>query len=70
MIFTRYGTGHAAMRLSDALTESCNVYFFHEAAEAGPAPLVDWAGGSASAGLRGSTCPTKQPGIYRRPARK
>jgi penicillin-binding protein 2 len=42
LIFTRFGTGHAEMNLADALAQSCNVYFFHAAAELGPAPLVDW----------------------------
>ncbi len=42
-LYIRTGRGHGAMTLSDALTESCNVYFFHHAAEMGGGPLVDWA---------------------------
>lgn len=42
-LFVRLGRGHGAMTLSDALTESCNVYFFHHAAEMGAGPLVEWA---------------------------
>jgi penicillin-binding protein 2 len=42
-IFKRLGIGHGAIDLSEALVQSCNVFFFHAAAELGPAPLVDWA---------------------------
>ena len=42
-IYHRQGTGHGEMTLSDALAESCNVYFFHHAGKLGPGPLVDWA---------------------------
>jgi penicillin-binding protein 2 len=42
-IFKRLGVGHGEIGLSEALVQSCNVYFFHAAAEIGPAPLVDWA---------------------------
>ena len=42
-LFVRAGRGHGAMTLSDALTESCNVYFFHHAAEMGARPLIEWA---------------------------
>ena len=44
-IFRRYGIGHGAVTLSDALARSCNVYFFHYASQIGAAPLIDWRGG-------------------------
>jgi penicillin-binding protein 2 len=43
-IYQRYGKGHGMVTLSDALAESCNVYFFHHARRMGPLPLLDWAG--------------------------
>jgi penicillin-binding protein 2 len=41
-IFRRYGVGHGAVNLSDAVTQSCNVYFFHHAEQLGPSRLADW----------------------------
>jgi penicillin-binding protein 2 len=43
-IYERSGKGHGMVTLSDALAESCNVYFFHHARRMGPLPLVDWSG--------------------------
>jgi penicillin-binding protein 2 len=34
--------GHGNVTLGDALAQSCNVFFFHYAAELGSGPLVDW----------------------------
>ena len=42
-IYTQHGIGHGEITLVDALSESCNVYFFHHAGQLGPDPLVDWA---------------------------
>jgi penicillin-binding protein 2 len=42
-IFTRSGLGHGDVALSDALCQSCNVYFFQHASEIGPLAIVDWA---------------------------
>jgi penicillin-binding protein 2 len=42
-IFVHQGIGHGEVTLTDALAESCNVYFFHFAGLMGPRPLVDWA---------------------------
>ncbi|MHC4402312.1 MAG: penicillin-binding transpeptidase domain-containing protein [Planctomycetota bacterium] len=42
-VYTRRGVGHGELTLSDALSESCNVYFFHHAGPLGLGPLVDWA---------------------------
>ena len=42
MIYRRYGIGHGPVTLVDALAQSCNVYFFHHAAEIGLPPLLLW----------------------------
>ncbi len=42
-IFRRQGIGHGDVNLSDALMQSCNVFFFHFAEQTGPGPLVRWA---------------------------
>ncbi|MBN1587879.1 MAG: hypothetical protein JW888_00025 [Pirellulales bacterium] len=42
-IYKQFQRGHGEVRLADALAVSCNVYFFHHAAQAGPDPLVHWA---------------------------
>jgi penicillin-binding protein 2 len=42
-IFRRQGIGHGEVTLSDALCESCNVYFLHHAARLGWTPIADWA---------------------------
>ena len=42
-VFRKYGVGHGAVTLTEALARSCNVYFFHNAEQLGPAPLVEWA---------------------------
>ena len=43
-IYVRHGIGHGDVTLADALAESCNVYFFHHAANLPPQALADWAG--------------------------
>lgn len=42
-IFREHGIGHGEINLAGALAQSCNVYFFHHAAELGAEPLVAWA---------------------------
>lgn len=42
-IFRHYGVGHGDVRLSDAICQSCNVYFFEAARTLGPAVISDWA---------------------------
>ena len=42
-IFRRHGVGHGEVTLSDALCESCNVYFLHHAGRLGWTPIADWA---------------------------
>jgi penicillin-binding protein 2 len=42
-IYTEQKIGHGPVDLSDALSRSCNVYFFHAADRLGPQPIVEWA---------------------------
>jgi len=43
LIYTQSKVGHGPVDLSDALSRSCNVYFFHAAGVIGPQPIVEWA---------------------------
>ncbi|NIP85996.1 MAG: hypothetical protein GTO03_10710, partial [Planctomycetales bacterium] len=43
MLFRQHGIGHGPTNLSDALAQSCNVYFFHYAHQIGPEALISWA---------------------------
>jgi len=43
LIYRKHGYGHGETRLADALSQSCNVFFFDAARRLGPAPLVEWA---------------------------
>lgn len=42
-IYRHYGYGHGEVTLSDALCQSCNVYFFQLAREMGPEVMTQWA---------------------------
>ncbi len=42
-VYRHFGVGHGDMRLSDAICQSCNVYFFQAARSLGPAVISDWA---------------------------
>ena len=69
-IYRHYGVGHGDMTLSDALCQSCNVYFFHAARSLGPQPIADWAArfglgrptGSEIPGERGGHLPQVEGG--------
>ena len=43
LIYTQQGVGHGPVDLKDAMSRSCNVYFFHAAGVMGSQPLVEWA---------------------------
>jgi len=43
-VYKRHGVGHGEVALSDALCESCNVYFFTHAGRVGLDAIFDWAG--------------------------
>ncbi len=42
-VFRQHGVGHGDVDLSDALCQSCNVYFLHHAGRLGWAPIAEWA---------------------------
>ena len=42
-IYRRRGVGHGQVTLTDALAQSCNVYFFHHVGGLDPNRLADWA---------------------------
>ncbi len=42
-VYRHYGIGHGEMSLTDALCQSCNVYFYQAARAMGPQPIHDWA---------------------------
>jgi penicillin-binding protein 2 len=42
-IYSQQKIGHGPVDLSDALSRSCNVYFFQAADRMGPQPIVEWA---------------------------
>jgi penicillin-binding protein 2 len=44
LIYAQQKVGHGPVDLSEALSRSCNVYFFQVADRIGPQPLVEWAG--------------------------
>ncbi len=43
LIFRHFGVGHGPVRLEEALSQSCNVYFYQVAQRLGPELLADWA---------------------------
>ncbi len=43
LIFAQSGIGHGPINFADALSRSCNVYFFHAAGVIGPQAIVEWA---------------------------
>lgn len=61
-IYRRHGIGHGQVTLADALTLSCNVYFFHHAGELGPDRLVDWAARFGFGQRTGVDLPNEAPG--------
>ncbi len=68
MIYRRHRRGHESIALADALAQSCNVYFFHFAEQAGPASLVEWAEKFGFGALTGIDLPDESPGALPRPA--
>ncbi|MFG0334505.1 MAG: peptidoglycan D,D-transpeptidase FtsI family protein, partial [Maioricimonas sp. JB049] len=42
LIYRRYGVGHGEISLSDALCQSCNVYFYDAARRMGPEAIALW----------------------------
>lgn len=62
-LFVRSGRGHGAMTLSDALTESCNVFFFHHVGAMGADDLLQWAHRLGLGGRTGIDLPAEGTGF-------
>ena len=67
-IYRRQGTGHDKVTLGDALAQSCNVYFFHHAAQMGPQPIIDRALALGFARPTGIDLPDEAAGMIPTPA--
>lgn len=61
-IYQHYGTGHGDMTLTDALCQSCNVYFFSGARRIGPEPIALWAHRFGFGQVTGVDLPGERPG--------
>jgi penicillin-binding protein 2 len=61
-IYRHYGIGHGDMTLSDAICQSCNVYFFHAARSLGPKPIADWAARFGLGAPTGAEIPGEKEG--------
>ncbi len=61
LIYTHQKVGHGPVDLSDALSRSCNVYFFQAAGRLGPQPIVDWARRFGIGRPTGVDLPFEQP---------
>ncbi|MFW6124839.1 MAG: peptidoglycan D,D-transpeptidase FtsI family protein, partial [Pirellulales bacterium] len=62
LIFTKYGVGHGATQLADAIKRSCNVYFFHGARIVGPEAICRWAQAFGFGRPTGIDLPGESPG--------
>ncbi len=62
LIYSQSGVGHGPVDLSDALSRSCNVYFFHAAGVIGPQPIVEWAQRFGISRLTGVDLPFEKSG--------
>ena len=67
-IYVRHGVGHGEMTLTDALAESCNVYFFHHLGRLGSEPLVKWASRFGFGSATGLDLPGESSGTLPTPA--
>ncbi|MCA8997273.1 MAG: hypothetical protein KDA80_09805, partial [Planctomycetaceae bacterium] len=67
LIYRRQGYGHGDITLSDALCQSCNVFFFDAARRLGPGPLTDWASRCGFGEATGIDLPSEASGHLPRP---
>jgi penicillin-binding protein 2 len=67
-VYVRHGLGHGEVTLADALTESCNVYFFHHLGRLGSQPLVKWASRFGFGAATGADLPGESSGTLPAPA--
>ncbi|MCA9079681.1 MAG: hypothetical protein KDA58_03940 [Planctomycetaceae bacterium] len=68
-VYRRYQTGHGELMLADALSQSCNVYFFQSARDMGAMPLVTWAARCGFGQPTGIDLPGEAAGHVPHPAR-
>jgi penicillin-binding protein 2 len=61
-IYVQQKVGHGPIDLSQALSRSCNVYFFHAADRVGAQPIVDWAKRFAIGSATGIDLPFEKAG--------
>ncbi len=66
-IFVKQGVGHGDVTLADALSMSCNVYFFHFAGRMGPGPMVEWSKRFGFGRPTGVDLPSEAAGIVPSP---
>ena len=69
-IYRHFGVGHHDITLNDALSQSCNVYFFNAARKLGPQPFVNWASQFGFGKPTGIDLPGEQSGNLPSPAGK
>ncbi len=68
LIYRHYGVGHGDTDLSQALCQSCNVYFFSGARRAGPQPFVEWARKFGIGAVTGIDLPSETAGTLPEPS--
>lgn len=66
-IYRHYGVGHGGVTLREALTQSCNVYFYKVARKLGPNAIADWAGRLGFGRPTGIDLPSERRGNLPRP---
>ncbi|MFK7777153.1 MAG: penicillin-binding transpeptidase domain-containing protein, partial [Gimesia sp.] len=69
-IFRHYGVGHNDINLSQALSQSCNVYFFQAARRMGPETIFHWADQLGFGKPTGVDIPGERGGHLPNPASK
>lgn len=66
-IYRHFGVGHGPVALDEALSQSCNVYFYELGQRVGAARLADWAGRFGLGTPTGSDLPAERSGLVPTP---
>lgn len=66
-VFRHWGVGHGEMSLTDAICQSCNVYFFTAGRDMGATALTTWADRMGFGRPTGIDLPNENPGNLPRP---
>ena len=66
-VFRHWGVGHGEMSLTDAICQSCNVFFFTAGREMGATALTGWADRMGFGRPTGIDLPNENPGNLPRP---